>query len=92
MSCVGRATRRKNQLCVGDFCALLHWRMRRNDEEAMTNKPLSHSLTWEGLAAQISKVQESSNAEVAAWERVIGNARRGSLGGAEKRTEKKKTS
>ena len=65
------------------YCALLHWRLRRNDEEAMTNKPLSRSLTWAELAVQSSTEQASSAAEAAAWERVIGNARRGSLGGAE---------
>ena len=52
-------------------------------------KLLSRSLTWAELAAQSSTEQTSSAAEAAAWERVIGNARRGRLGGAEKRQLRK---
>jgi hypothetical protein len=49
------------------------------------NPSLSLSLTWAELAAQSRREQASSAAEAAAWERVIENAKRGSLGGAEKR-------
>lgn len=42
---------------------------------------LAPSLTCAELAAKSSTEQASSAAEAAAWERGIGKARRGSLGG-----------
>ena len=48
-------------------------------------KPPSRSLTWAELAAKSSQEQASSATEAAAWERLIRNARRGSLGGRRKK-------
>jgi hypothetical protein len=83
MPCVGRETRGKGNNGASTIA--------RNDVATLKQKKKKQrrkknfSPTWAELAAQSSTEQASSAAEAAAWERVIGKERRGSLGGAEKK-------